>query len=88
MIEKININPIRFDDASSGQPGPRQAGAANQQVDATLQVNFDRLMEQAKKLPADDTEIVHRAQELLRSGGLDNPANIKQAAENIVKFGI
>jgi hypothetical protein len=88
MIDKININPIRFDDSSSGEARPRQAGPVGQQGDATLQVNFDRLMEQAKTLPADDTEIVHRAQELLRSGQLDNPANIKKAAENIVKFGI
>jgi hypothetical protein len=88
MIDKININPIRFDDSSSGEARPRQAGPVSQQGDATLQVNFDRLMEQAKTLPADDTEIVHRAQELLRSGQLDNPANIKEAAENIVKFGV
>jgi hypothetical protein len=87
MIDKININPIRFDDSPSGEPRPRQAGPAGQQGDATLQVNFDRLMEQAKKLPADDTEVVHKAQELLRSGQLDNPANIKEAAENIIKFG-
>lgn len=88
MIDKININPVRFDDSSSGQQVQRQAGPVSQQGDATLQINCDRLMEQAKTLPADDTEIVHKAQELLRAGALDNPANIKQAAENIVKFGI
>lgn len=88
MIDKININPIRFDDSSSGEGRPRQTGPVGQQGDATLQVKFDRLMEQARKLPADDTEIVHKAQELLRSGQLDNPENIKEAAENIVKFGI
>jgi hypothetical protein len=88
MIDKINVNPIRFDDSSSGQPVQRQAGPVSQQGDATLQVNFDKLMEQAKQLPSDDTEIVHKAQELLRSGALDNPASIKEAAENIVKFGI
>jgi SAM-dependent MidA family methyltransferase len=88
MIDKININPIRFDDSSSGEARPRQTGPVGQQGDATLQVNFDRLMEQARKMPADDTEIVHKAQELLRSGLLDTAANIKEAAENIVKFGI
>jgi hypothetical protein len=96
MIDKININPIRFDDSSgvshpqaeSGQGLPRQTGPVGQQGDAVLQVNFDRLMEQARTLPADDTEIVHKAQELLRAGALDNHANIKEAAENIVKFGI
>ena len=88
MIDKININPIRFDDSSSGQPLQRQTGPVGQQGDAVLQVKFDRLMEQARKVPADDTEIIHRAQELLRSGQLETTANIKEAAENIVKFGI
>ena len=88
MIDKININPIRFDDSSSGQGLPRQTGPVGQQGDAILQVSFDRLMEQARTLPADETEIIHKAQELLRAGALDNPANIKEAAENIVNFGI
>ena len=88
MIDKININPIRFDDSSSGQALPRKTGPVGQQGDATLQVDFDRLMEQARKLPADDTELVHKAQELLRAGALDNSANVKEAAENIVNFGI
>jgi len=89
MIDKINTNQIqdRLDGPTPGQPNrPKQA--ANQQPDATLQIDFGRLIEQATRMPATDNEAVQRAKELLLSGQLDNPANIKQAAENIVKFGI
>jgi hypothetical protein len=89
MIDKININPTRFDPDKSGpdQPG-RPKSPVNQQTDATLQITCHTLMEQAVKMPASDTDAVQKAQELLRTGQLDTPANIRQAAENIVRFGI
>jgi len=91
MIDKININQI---------PDPRQAGdglagqtnrskrAANNQTDATLQIDYGKLIEQALNTQQADNTAVQRAKELLQSGQLDNPANIKEAAENILKFGI
>jgi hypothetical protein len=88
MIDKININPVHFDDSSPGRNGPKRAGAVNQQGDASLQINYDRLIEQAAKIPPEDVEVIHKAQELLRSGRLDNAENIRQAAENILKFGV
>jgi hypothetical protein len=92
MIDKININQIQDprqagDGPSAGQANrPKQA--ANSQADATLQIDYGKLIEQALNTPQADTDAVQRAKELLQSGQLDNPANIKEAAENIIKFGI
>lgn len=89
MIEKININQIReqVDSPSAGQPG-RPKPAANEQADATLQIDYDHLIEQATKMPDADTDAVQRARQLIQSDQLDNPSNIRQAAEDIIKFGI
>jgi hypothetical protein len=89
MIDKININPIRdqVDGPAAGQSG-RPKPSPNAQADATLQINFDHLIEQANKIPTDDTNAVQKARQLLQSGQLDNPSNIKEAAENILKFGV
>ena len=89
MIDKININqiPEHIDGPSSGQQN-RPKPAANNQADATLQIDFGRLIEQAVNTPPDADDKVQKAHELLESGRLDNPANIRQAAENIIKFGL
>jgi hypothetical protein len=88
MIDKININQI---------PDPRQVGddqAAGKRtppkppVDDQIQIDFGRLIEQATKMPPAETDAVRKASELLQSGQLDSPANIREAAENILKFGI
>jgi hypothetical protein len=57
-------------------------------LDASLQVSYDSLIEQAKQIPPEDASIVQQARELLSSGQLDNTENIRAAAEAIVKFGI
>jgi hypothetical protein len=89
MIDKININQIQ--DPFDGQ-SPNQANSAKrvvqEQVDATLQIEFGRIIEQAIKTPPADENAVQRAKELLESGRLDNPANVKEAAKAIVKFGV
>lgn len=91
MIDKININQIQDPrQAGDGPAGPtnRSKRAANSQADATLQIDYGKLIEQALNTPQADNDAVQRAKELLQSGQLDNPANIKEAAENIIKFGI
>jgi hypothetical protein len=87
MIDKININSILFDGSTPNQPD-RSKPALNQNTDATLQISFEALIEQATKMPPADADAVNRARQLLESGQLDNPANIKQAAENIASFGV
>ena len=89
MIDKINNNQISDirTDVSANQPNGRRGPAADV-ADATLQVRYGALVERAQQTPTDDAKAVERARQLLMSGELDNPENIRKAAENIVKFGV
>jgi hypothetical protein len=89
MIDKININqiPDPFDGSSAGRQN-RSKAAANNNADATLQIDYARLIEQAVNSKPAQTDAVQKAIELIESGQLDNPANIREAAANIVKFGV
>ena len=90
MIDKINTNQIsdHFDDSSAGKSNRSKAVTSNQ-ADDTLQIDNARLIEQAiNSQPTTDTDAVQKAKELIQSGQLDNPANIKEAAANIIKFGV
>ena len=89
MIDKININQIsdHFDGSSAGKSNRSKAVTSNQ-ADYTLQIDNARLMEQAVSSQPTDTDAVQKARELIQSGQLDTPANIKEAAANIAKFGV
>ncbi len=89
MIEKINNNqvPDILKESSSRQP-ERSTEPTDNQVDASLQVTYDSLIEKAKEMPQEDADAVERARRLLLSGRLESPENIRAAAENIAKFGI
>lgn len=88
MIDKININQISdyFDGSQAGQQ--KRSKAIANKADATLQIDSARLMEQALNSQPTETDAVQKAKELLQSGQLDNPAYIREAAANIVKFGV
>jgi hypothetical protein len=89
MIDKININQIsdHFDGSQAGQQN-RAKAVANSQTNATLQIDYARLIEQAINSQPTESDAVQKAKELLQSGQLDNPANIREAAVNIIKFGV
>jgi hypothetical protein len=92
MIDKININQIpdprlAGNGSSADQPN-RTKSVANDKADATLQIDYARLIEQALQSRQTETDAVQKAKELLQSGQLDNPANIREAAANIIKFGV
>ena len=89
MIDKINNNqvPDILKESSSRQPEPSREPADNQ-VDASLQVTYDSLIEKAKEMPRQEADAVERARRLLLSGRLESSENIRAAAENIAKFGI
>ena len=89
MIEKINNNqvPDILKESSSRQPDPSREPVDNQ-VDASLQITYDSLIEKAKEMPREDPDAVEQARRLLLSGQLESPENIRAAAENIAKFGI
>ena len=88
MIEKINNSQIPNILKESSSKQEPSSIPENNQVDASLQVNFDSLIEEAKKIPPEDTNKVKQARELLLSGQLESPEKIQEAAENIVNFGI
>ena len=89
MIEKIDTNQIQD---FLGKPSSKQSDSnkalPNNGADVSLQVNYASFIDKAKQTPQTDTEAVQRAQELLLSGELESPENIRAAAENIIRFGI
>lgn len=89
MIEKIDANQIAdiLGESSSKQPGSAKT-PTDDGVDASLQVNYASLIEKAKQTLPTDPKAVQRAEELLLSGQLESPENIREAAEDIIKFSI
>lgn len=57
-------------------------------ADATLQIEYDTLIQQATQIQQTDPQAVEQAKQLLDSGELENTENIRQAAEDIIDFGI
>lgn len=89
MINKVNHNPITeiLRDASARPSQSRQTSVGSK-ADASLDVSYESLVNQARQEPADDAGIIERARQMVLSGELDKPENIRAAASNMVKFGI
>jgi hypothetical protein len=89
MIEKINNNNIQN---ILGQTSPMQSGPAgavpNKNEDVSLQVDYAAIIDKAMQAQQSDAEAVQRAKELLASGRLESPQNIRAAAKNIIDLGI
>ena len=89
MIEKINTNHIPdYTDKSASKQTNANGAAPDINKDVSVDVNYASFISKATQVPESDHQAVQRAKELLKSGELDNPENIKQAAENIVTYGI
>ena len=89
MIDKIDANQIResIEKAASQLPDPTKT-PVNSREDASLQVDFASLIEDAVQPPQTDAQAVQRARELLIAGLLETEANILGAAESIADYGI
>ncbi|MBL7187282.1 MAG: hypothetical protein ISS70_13255 [Phycisphaerae bacterium] len=88
MIDKIDANqPMIESGLSSGQPKSARAIPDND-VDVSVQVKYASLIDKAVQEPKGDAQRVEQARKLLLSGQLESPENIREAAENIVKYGI
>jgi hypothetical protein len=89
MINNIHNNQVTSTVGSSGLP---HAEAVNrrpsEQSDAAAQVDFADLINQAMQATQAEADAVQKARELLQSGRLTSPENIRSAAENIITFGI
>jgi hypothetical protein len=89
MIEKIDPNNIQNFAEKSPPMQPNPAGRLpNNNEDVSVQVEHASLIDKAMQVPQTDTGAVQRARELLLSGQLETPKNIREAAENIIKFGV
>jgi len=89
MIEKLNANQIQgfLEKSSSRQPNSAAALPDND-VDASVQVDYASFIDKAMKTQQTDSKAIERARGLLLSGELESLKNIKRAAKNIVTYGI
>lgn len=89
MIEPVDTNQIQdlFPKPSPKATNPADTRPDNN-ADASLQVDYASLIEEATQIPLIDAEAVQHARELLSSGQLESPQNIREAAENIANLGI
>jgi len=89
MIDKIGTNnqPLIESGSSAGLPNPPGVIRGND-VDVSVQVDYASLVDKAMKPPETDDQRVQQARELLLSGKLDSMDIIREAAENIVKYGV
>jgi hypothetical protein len=89
MIENISNNHVA---PIMGMNATPHADTMNRSepndLDATLQINFADMVNQALQATETDTDAVQKARELLQSNSLTTPENIQAAAENILKFGV
>lgn len=89
MVEKITNNQVSdvLNELAVKRTNGMQSGD-DSQADASLHVSYESLLEQAGQERIEDAKIVERARQMLLSGELDQPENIRKAAENILECGI
>lgn len=87
MIENIQNNHVAHMMGTNAVPhaDPGNRPQADD-PDATLQVNFADMVNQALQMT--ETDAVEKARELLETNQLTSPENIRSAAENLISFGI
>ena len=89
MIGKINTNQVRELLEESSSRKPKSGGAVqNSGADVSVQVNYAALIDKAMQPSQTDVDAVNAARKLLLSGRLESKDNFREAAKNIIKFGI
>ena len=89
MIDNIHNDPIAHLTGTGGLPrGDATDKRLRDKSDATLQVDYAHVIDQATQTTKAKTNAVEKARELLRSGQLTTLANIRSAADDMVRFGI
>ena len=88
MINKIDNNQRLIEPgAASGQANqPRPLPRSGD--DVSVQVDYASLIEQALQGPQDEALVIQKARDLLLSGELESPRNIREAAQNILDLGV
>lgn len=86
---KIDTNGIQdfLEKSASAQFDTSKARSTNE-GDASLRISYASLIDQAIQGTEADVDTIRRAQEMLISGELENPDNIRKAAEDIIRFSL
>lgn len=88
MINNINCNNVGGINPNGVQKQPSKSVDKRGDVsDATVQVKYDSLVSQAADSDV-DVQGVQKARQLMQAGQLDTPENIREAATNMVQYGI
>ncbi len=89
MIDKIEAHQIQdFPAKLSSRQFDSPKALPNNDVDISVRVSYASLVDKAIHVSQADGDAIQRARELLLSGRLESPENIRAAAENIMRFGI
>ncbi len=88
-MDRISTNQIRhIVSEATYDPGGAGMVAPIERIDASLQVNYQELIERAAVRPAEDAAAVEKAREMLASGELDSAEMIRGAAAKMMEFGV
>ena len=85
---KIETGGIQnfYDNLQTGQAKPARTNS-DIDADASLATDYAQIIDKALNTQPQEADAVQNAQNLLLSGLLDSPKNIRAAAQNIIKFG-
>ena len=86
MIDKINNSPV-YETENPNQSKARKCMSGND-TDATFRTDYDLLINRVIESSENETQRVEQARKLLFSGQLESIENIRNAAENIARFGV
>jgi hypothetical protein len=90
MIDNISTNQMGqiLPQPPMTQSDPAANTRTRTNSDVALQIDFASLVDQAKQAAEPNASDVQKARELLLSGELTSPENIRSAATNMLKSGI
>lgn len=86
MIDRINNNQPLSEPSPMFQNAKR--ALTDNDLDVSINGDYSTLIELAMKSRESDAGIIEQARESLRTGELESPQSLQQAAENIITFGI
>lgn len=85
-IDKTQLSELMAELASK-QPRPADKPDKNG-LDASVQIDYASLIRQAAEIPESGIDRIETARQLITSGLLESAENYKQAANNMLVFGI
>jgi hypothetical protein len=89
MIDKIDKTQISelMADIASRQARPVEKSDKNN-IDASVQIDYAALIKDAAEIQESNPANIERVRQLISSGTLETSENYRQAAENLLVFGI